>query len=232
MAHARCIASVLDRCDREGADPSVNRGLYAIVDADALGSRDAVAFSERVLAAGELFALQLRAKSWSTRRMLETARVIAHRCQRAGVPFYVNDRPDVAWLAGATGVHVGQDDFSVADVRRIAVGLAVGISTHDATQFERALGEGAAYVAIGPIFATRSKREPDPVVGVEGLASAVARAAETPVVAIGGITLERARLVHDAGAAAGAVIAALTEVPDELLSERARALHRALRGER
>ena len=212
----------------------VNRGLYAIVDADALGERDAVAFAERVLAVGELFALQLRAKTWSTRKMLETARVLAHRCQSAGVPFYVNDRPDVAWLAGATGVHVGQDDFSAADVRRIAPGLAIGISTHNEAQFERALGEGAAYLAIGPIFGTQSKRDPDPVVGLDGLARVVARAAAAavPVVAIGGISLERASLVHAAGASAGAVIAALTEVPDAMLTERARRVHCELRGER
>jgi thiamine-phosphate pyrophosphorylase len=232
MTRETARASELDRGVARAVDPRVNRGLYAIVDADALGQRDAVAFGESVLAAGDLFALQLRAKSWPTRQILEIARVLAHRCQRAGVPFYVNDRPDIAVLAGATGVHIGQHDFSVADVRRIAPGLAVGISTHDAAQFDRALGEGPEYIALGPIFATRSKREPDPVVGLEGLASAVGRAGTVPVVAIGGITLERARLVREAGAASAAVIAALAEVPDAMLPERARALHRELRGER
>lgn len=200
------------------------------MDVDALGGRDPVAFADRVLAAGRLFALQLRAKSWPARRLLDTARVLAWRCAGAGVPFYVNDRPDVAWLAQASGVHVGQEDLAVAEARKVAPGLAVGVSCHDEVQVSKALREGVEYVAFGPVFPTGSKKNPDPVVGLEALANVVAMAGTTPVVAIGGITLERAFHVRDSGAAAGAVIAALASASDEEVTERARALHRALGG--
>jgi thiamine-phosphate pyrophosphorylase len=209
----------------------VRRGLYAIVDGDALARRDPLAFADRLLAAGALFALQLRAKRWSPRETLGVACALAERCRRAGVPFYVNDRPDLAWLAGAYGVHVGQDDLAVADARRVAVGLALGVSTHGEAQAVRALGDGADYVAIGPVYATRSKDNPDPVVGVAGLARVVALAGETPVVAIGGIALESAAAVREAGVAAGAVIAALAALSDADVTAYARALHRALGGE-
>jgi thiamine-phosphate pyrophosphorylase len=200
------------------------------VDLDALAGRDPLLFAERVLAAGALFALQLRAKSAPSRVVLELARALAPRCARAGVPFYVNDRPDLAWLAGAAGVHVGQDDLTVAEARRVGAGLAVGLSSHDEAQAAQALAQGVDYLAFGPVFATGSKHHPDPVVGTERLARVVAEAGSTPVVAIGGITLARAPQVRAAGAAAGAVIAALTSAPDDEVTARARALHEALGG--
>lgn len=209
----------------------MNRGLYAIVDLDALAGRDPLMFADRVLEAGALFALQLRAKSAPARKVLATASALAERCRRAGVPFYVNDRPDIAYLAGASGVHVGQDDLSLADVRRVAPGLRVALSTHDDTQAARALEGRVDYVAVGPVFPTRSKADPDPVVGLAGVARVVALAGATPVVAIGGISLENAAAVRDTGAMAAAVISALMEVPESELTVRARALHRALGGE-
>jgi thiamine-phosphate pyrophosphorylase len=209
----------------------VRRGLYAIVDLEALGGRDPLAFADALLAAGALFALQLRAKVAPARVVLDVSRALAHRCARADVPFYVNDRPDLAWLAGASGVHVGQEDLGVVDARRVAPGLAVGLSSHDETQAARGLAAGVDYLAFGPVFPTVSKRDPDPVVGTQRLACVAAQAGTTPVVAIGGITLERAPLVRAAGAAAGAVIAALARAPEEELTARARALHRALGGE-
>ncbi len=100
-------------------------GLYAILDLDVLAGRDVASFAERVLAAGALAAVQLRAKSAGAREALAVARALAPLCARAGVPFYVNDRPDLALLAGATGVHVGGDDLPVADVRRFAPALGI-----------------------------------------------------------------------------------------------------------
>ncbi|MGZ6095119.1 MAG: thiamine phosphate synthase, partial [Polyangiales bacterium] len=104
------------------------RGLYAIVDAEALAGRDAISFVRRVLDAGELFAVQWRAKGWAASRMLEVASSLAEVCRAARVPFVVNDRPDVALLAFADAVHVGQDDLPLGAVRRVSRALAVGVS--------------------------------------------------------------------------------------------------------
>lgn len=206
------------------------RGLYAIVDADALGPREPIEFARRVLDAGELFALQWRAKRLSARQVLAVAEALAPLCRAAKVPFVVNDRPDIARLARADAVHLGQDDLPLEAARRVVGALPIGVSTHDETQFARGLDDAPAYIAFGPLFATRSKQNPDAVVGLERLANVARRAGETPVVAIGGITLERASHVREAGAASGAVIAALTEVADDEITSRARALHRALGG--
>lgn len=212
----------------------MDQGLYAIVDADALGARPLVPFAERVLAAGRLSALQLRAKRWGAGALLACARELAPRCRDAGVPFFVNDRPDVAWLAGAAGVHVGMDDLPVAEVRRVAPGLWVGASSHDPEEVTAVLGSDTNYLAFGPVFGTRSKDRPAPTVGTDALRAVVARAnAEgkgRPVVAIGGITLENAGLVRASGARAGAVIAALV-VDDASVTSVARALHVALGGD-
>ncbi len=206
-------------------------GLYAIVDGDALGGRDPVAFAEAVLSAGPLFALQLRAKGWSSRDLLTTARALAGRCARRGVPFVVNDRADVAAMSGADAVHVGQHDLTIAQARWVAPRAMVGRSTHDPTQMRHALAEGPDYVAYGPVFATRSKENPDPVVGLEGLegAAGLCRSAGVPLVAIGGITLENALSVRRAGADAIAVIHALAAVADDpsALRATATALHEA-----
>jgi len=206
-------------------------GLYAILDLDVLAGRDVASFAERVLAAGSLAALQLRAKSAGAREALAAARALAPLCARAGVPFYVNDRPDLALLAGATGVHVGGDDLPVADVRRFAPALGTGRSTHRPDELDAGLATGADYVAFGPVFATSTKRDASPVTGLAALAEAARRCRErgVPLVAIGGVTLDNAARVRDAGATAAAVISALA-VPDGRLTSHARALHLALGG--
>jgi thiamine-phosphate pyrophosphorylase len=171
-------------------------GLYAIVDAGALDQRslDPVAFAEALLTAYPT-ALQLRAKDASARETLAVLRELAPMCHRAGVPLVANDRPDLAILAGCDLVHVGQDDMAIERIRRIAPGLGVGISTHTLDQLDVALAARPAYVAFGPIYPTTTKKDHEPVVGTAGLAAAYtrARAAGIPLVAIGGITYERAR---------------------------------------
>lgn len=214
---------------------TVNPGLYAIVDADALGARPMVPFARRVLAAGSLAGLQLRAKTWGGRAMVDAARALAPWCAEAGVPFYVNDRADVAALVrvsvsvGVVGVHVGMDDLTVEDVRRVAPGVSVGASSHNAAEVSRVLATDADYLAYGPVFGTRSKTAPAPTVGIESLREVVVRAAGRAVVAIGGINLSNADEIRATGARAGAVIAALM-VPDEDVTAVAGALHRALGG--
>jgi thiamine-phosphate pyrophosphorylase len=173
------------------------RGHYPLVDLDSVEQRGfaPVAFAERVLAARPPVR-QLRAQSAGARATLELLRALAPLCRAAGTALLANDRPDLAVLAGADGVHVGQDDLPLAEVRRFAPNLRVGVSTHDLGQLERALAERPAYVAFGPVFATPSKRDHEPVVGLDGLerAHALARSAGVPLVAIGGIDRERARL--------------------------------------
>ncbi|MGH7440897.1 MAG: thiamine phosphate synthase, partial [Polyangiaceae bacterium] len=114
-------------------------------------------------------------------------------------PLVCNDRPDLARLAGCDLVHVGQGDPRVEEVRAAAPGVAVGVSTHDLAQLDAALATRPTYVAFGPVFPTASKANPDPIVGVDLLATAYARArtAGLPLVAIGGITRERAPSLVD-----------------------------------
>jgi len=130
------------------------------------------------------------------------------------VSFFVNDRPDVAFLSGAKGVHVGQDDLDVEQARRVVGGeRLVGISTHNLEQFERAAASSADYIAVGPVFGTSSKANPDPVVGLDFIRK-VRRLTEKLVVGIGGITLERAASVIEAGADSVAVISGILTAPD------------------
>ncbi len=213
------------------------RGLYAIVDIEALARRGVppVPFAERVLAARPA-AIQLRDKRGHARETLALLRAIAPLAAAAGVPFFANDRPDLALLAGCDGVHVGQDDLPVALIRSAFPRLRVGLSTHDAAQVEQAAAEAPDYLAVGPIFATASKDNPSPVVGIEGLRELVgcARAARPglPIVAIGGITLETAAAVGALVDAVAVIGALLPEAGLSAVEERARALHATILGER
>jgi thiamine-phosphate pyrophosphorylase len=208
------------------------RGLYPIVDAEALAARglSPIPFASRVLESRPPL-LQLRAKALGARETLELLRALVPLTRRAGTLLFANDRPDLALLAQTDGVHVGQADLPLAEVRRFAPGLKVGVSTHTLAELESALAEKPDYVAFGPVFSTRSKAAPEPTVGIELLATAgeLARRAGIPLVAIGGI--DRARLAQ-AGAHAEllAVIAAL--LPDgsglDGVAETARELSAAL----
>ena len=216
-------------------DFRIMRGLYAIVDTQSLARRgiELLPFARAVLAARPAL-LQLRAKELGARETLAILRALRGECREAGVPLFANDRPDLAALAECDGVHVGQGDLDVADVRTFAAGLRVGVSSHDDRELERALAARPDYVAFGPVFGTVSKQNPDPMVGLDGLARAAARArgAGVPLVAIGGIDRERAAQVAR-HAELGAVIAELLPRDGEGLeavSERARALHHALVG--
>jgi thiamine-phosphate pyrophosphorylase len=195
--------------------------VAASADVVVAASADVVAISpaelerraDQLLAAGPC-CLQLRAKSLSAAALREAARVVGARCRAAGVPFCVNDRLDVALLVGADVVHLGQDDLPLTEARRVAAGrLLIGTSTHGAAQVSAAIAGGADYLGFGPVFATGSKHRADPPVGLEAL-SAICATAPIPVVAIGGITLDNIAAVVATGAAAAAVIAAVTHAPD------------------
>jgi thiamine-phosphate pyrophosphorylase len=210
------------------------RGLYAIADARTLTARrvDVIAFV-RAVALARPAAIQLRAKDLPAREMLALLRALGPICRAAAVPLVANDRVDVAALAGCDYLHIGQDDVPFDIVHRLAPRLQVGVSTHNLEQLAAALARRPAYVAYGPVYATASKAAPDPVVGVAGLRAAhgAARAAGVPLVAIGGITLERAHEVAE-HAEAAAVIAGLlpgdANVDLAEVTARARRLHAAL----
>ena len=182
--------------------------LYPIVDVAALGERP-VGSVVAALVAGGAKVVQFRAKGLPDRRFLELAAEALAAARAGGAALIVNDRADVALILGADGVHLGQDDLEPRAVRALLPpGDLLGVSTHNLEQLERAAGEPVDYLAIGPVFPTRSKAAPDPVVGLEMVRKARALAAGT-LVAIGGITEENARSVVDAGADGVAVISAL-----------------------
>jgi len=186
--------------------------LYVILEAALITSSEIdCALS---LAEAGVRLLQYRNKSAPARQYLESSRKLAELLLPQGVSFFVNDRPDVAFLAGATGVHVGQDDLDVDQVRQV-VGhdKLVGVSTHNLEQFERAAASSADYIAVGPVFNTSSKVNPEPVVGLE-LLRKVRRLTSKPIVAIGGITLDLAASVIEAGADSVAVISGILGAAD------------------
>jgi len=188
------------------------RGLYAILDLDRLAGRPLRPLCGALLQGGAV-AIQLRAKKAGAGTLLAAARELHRACADAGRPLVVNDRPDVARIAGAWGVHVGQEDLSIDDVRRFAPGLRVGVSTHSAAELDCALAAGADYVGYGPVWATTTKDRPDPAAGIEALATA-ARRSPVPVVAIGGIRVDRVDDVARSGAWAAAAISAVDGAAD------------------
>jgi len=158
--------------------------------------------------------LQYRDKKAAARELLSASMAVAEVVGRAQCAFFVNDRPDVAYLSGAGGVHVGQEDLTVEQARAV-VGPErwVGVSTHNLKQFEQAISTSADYIAVGPIFPTSSKANPDPVVGTE-LLRRVRRLTAKPIVAIGGITLDCVPEVLAAGADAVAVISDILQAQE------------------
>jgi thiamine-phosphate pyrophosphorylase len=150
--------------------------------------------------------LQYRNKSASSRELFDSAKKLSAQLQPQGISFVVNDRADVAALVEASGIHVGQHDLSVENARRV-VGASkwVGVSTHNLDQFERAAATSADYIAVGPVFSTSTKTNPDPVIGIDFIRM-VRTLTDKSIVAIGGITLDRASDVIRAGADSVAVI--------------------------
>lgn len=196
------------------------KGYYAILDVDpgALDDPPTLESRARLLLAGGPCALQLRAKAATARALATAARALLPICRAAGVPFCVNDRLDVGVVVGADVVHLGQEDLPLADALRVRRQLGrddllIGFSTHNLAQARAAAEAGADYIGFGPVFPTRSKQNPDPVVGLEVLAE-VCRTVRVPVVAIGGIGLDTVPAVAAAGAAAAALISAIDRAAD------------------
>lgn len=208
--------------------------LYPIIDFSFFAAEpdpvSAVAkFAEELISAGATF-IQFRDKSEPAqpRRFLSCAREL-RRVTMNKATLIINDRIDLCLAAGADGVHLGQDDVSPAAARRIFDQvksdnkLLIGYSTHNLEQLLQADSLPIDYIALGPVFATSSKPNPDPVVGIEGLRQA-RQATAKPLVAIGGITRQNCRQVTEAGADSVAVISDLFESPGKAVADFLRVL--------
>jgi len=205
--------------------------LNAIVDVDVAerAGWTAVDLASACVNGGARF-LQIRAKALSGAAFLDLATRVCEIAHRAGAVVVVNDRADVARLSGADGVHVGQDDLDAAAARAVVgAGAIVGRSTHTPAQIDAALKEPVTYIAIGPVFDTLTKTTGYAAVGLDGVRHAAGKirpaGAPLPVpvslVAIGGITLQRAASVIEAGATSVAVITDLLATGDPAARVRA-----------
>jgi thiamine-phosphate pyrophosphorylase len=196
-------------------------GLHVLVDDDPRWKHDPVE-QARAACAGGAAVVQLRAKHTTDAEALAWAREIRRVTSQHDVTFIVNDRFDIALLAEADGVHLGQDDLPPARLPQAArERLCVGRSTHDAAQAAAAMQEGIDYVAFGPLFGTTSKPSPYGERGLEALREIVAQVAPLPLVAIGGIDAARIATVRAAGAAGVAVISAVAGADDPEAATRA-----------
>ena len=197
--------------------------LYAILDASVFQDADALITAAKELAAGGVTLLQYRNKSGDALLMLDQARELKWLLGES-VKLIMNDRADLCLAAGFDGVHLGQDDLS-ADGARSVIGpnLMLGVSTHNPAQVIAADQTSADYIAIGPVFATPRKANPDPVIGVDGVRAA-RLLTRKPLVAIGGITRANCHGVVDAGADSVAVISDLIWDPRKSVEEFLRAL--------
>jgi len=192
--------------------------VYAITDREITGLSQAE--QVRRLAAGGIRWIQLRDKRASPREFYMQARAAVELARERGIVIIINDRVDIALAVDADGVHVGQDDLSPEKARRLlGPNKIVGFSTHSVEQALQADALPIDYIAVGPIFPTMTKVSPDPAVGVE-IIKILRPQLRKPIVAIGGITLERAPEVLQAGANSVAVISDLLKSPD--LTARAR----------
>lgn len=195
------------------------QGFYAVLD------RDDRALAEALLAGGAR-ALQIRMKHGSARDVLHVAGWARALTREYNAALVINDRLDLALAADADAVHLGQDDMPLARARELAASrLRIGISTHTPAQVKEACLGGADYLGFGPIFATTTKDNPDPTVGIDGLRIAVGVARATapgvPIVAIGGITLATAPQVAATGATGACVIGAVNAAADPAAAARA-----------
>jgi thiamine-phosphate pyrophosphorylase len=187
-------------------------GLHLVTDSALCGGRGVLAVVEAAVRGGARV-VQLREKTLATRAFVERARALKTLLARFGVPLIINDRLDVALACGADGVHVGQDDLSPLEVRRWLPHGLVGLSIEHVDQLEAAERMPVDYYGASPVFATATKRDAAPALGLDGLRALRARSTR-PLVAIGGIAEHNAAAVMAAGADALAVVSALCAAPD------------------
>ena len=194
--------------------------IYPLTDVGLTGLTHAE--QVRRLAKGGAILIQLRDKTSGARHFLESAKAAIIAARECGVQLIINDRADIAAAAGADGVHLGQDDLPVAAARQLLGRKAIiGLSTHSLSQAEAALRQGIDYLAFGPVFSTGTKDDTAPEVGLDGLKAVRSKIGQFPLVAIGGITIDRALDVLQGGANSVAVISALLRNPDEIATHTA-----------
>ena len=188
--------------------------LYAITD-DALSlGRPVETVAAAMLAAGVKI-IQYREKRKKAREMLRECRLLRALTREAGACFIVNDHLDIALLIGADGIHVGQEDLPVSEIRRLAgKSLLIGVSTHSPAQAAQAAADGADYIGVGPLFATRTKEDVCAPVGLEYLERVAAVHGDLPFVAIGGIKRHNIRQVVASGASCCCLVSELVGAPD------------------
>lgn len=186
--------------------------LYVITDAKLSRGRSHLEVIRAAIAGGATV-VQYREKEGTTRQLIEEARALRELTRQAGVPLIVNDRVDIALAVDADGVHVGQDDMPAPLARKLMAGKIVGVSATNPEEAWQAERDGADYIGAGPIFATPTKPDAAPPIGLEGLAE-ICRRVSIPVVAIGGINEENAAAVIKAGADGVAVVSAIVAAPD------------------
>ena len=175
------------------------------------------------LISGGIRLIQLRAKGLSSREFYESAKAAVSFAREHGTRVIINDRADIAAAVGADGVHLGQDDLAPALARKVLGSQAmIGYSTHSIEQVRAALLYPIDYVAIGPVFHTKTKVNPDPVVGLETIRTVRREIGEMPLVAIGGIDLDNINSVFEAGADSVAIVGAMLSDADKI-RERANA---------
>jgi thiamine-phosphate pyrophosphorylase len=188
---------------------ALRAGFYAVLD------RDDEQLARTLVGPGGARVLQVRLKPAAVDDIVRVARMARRVCDEAGAKLIVNDRIDIALAVGADGVHLGQTDIPLeVACQLVGLKLAIGVSTHDLEQVERAALLAPAYIAYGPVFATSTKQNPDPVQGITALRAAVRAAGDVPVVAIGGITPAVASRVYASRATSICAIHAVNSAPD------------------
>jgi thiamine-phosphate pyrophosphorylase len=189
-----------------------NALLYGILDLGYVDPAHSMETAEAMLAGG-VGILQLRAKKLAAAEIFSLARQVAPLCRKAGVPFVINDHHELVEPSGADGVHVGQDDMTVAEARRLAgTGKLVGLSTHSPSQAKAAFAQRPDYIGFGPLFATPTKPDYQPI-GTADIAE-VHRDAPLPIFCIGGIKRENLASVLATGARRVVIVSGILQAPD------------------
>jgi len=187
--------------------------LYVITDSRLLKGRSLIETVEAAIRGGATV-IQYREKEATTRRMIEEAKLLRALCKAKGIPFIVNDRVDVALAVDADGVHLRDDDMPVEIARRIlGPNKIIGASADTVEKAILYASQGADYLGVGSVYATSTKPDAGPPIGIEGL-KRIIRAVSIPVVAIGGINEDNVAQVIEAGAAGVAVVSAVMAAPD------------------
>jgi thiamine-phosphate pyrophosphorylase len=189
--------------------------IYPITDASISGLSHAE--QVKLLIEGGACFIQIREKKASSRKFFLDTREAVAIARQKGAKIIINDRVDIAFAINADGVHLGQEDIPPRYARKLLGDEAIiGYSTHSVRQAIEALKMPIDYISIGPVFATKTKENPDPVVGLEGIRAVRKAIGSFPLVAIGGISLENAKLVFEAGADCIAVVSAVVSEPSKI----------------